>query len=77
MSVTCKIMTEGVRPQFVELFPRGMTAGVGPVGSSATPMKQRIRPKTARHIRTSQKRAYLVLTNANGTLVVISGAEAK
>jgi hypothetical protein len=28
MSVTFKIMTEGVRPQFVELFPRGMTAGV-------------------------------------------------
>jgi hypothetical protein len=39
MSVTFKIMTEGVRPQFVELFPRGMTAGVGPVGISATPMK--------------------------------------
>jgi hypothetical protein len=39
VSVTFKIMTEGVRPQFVELFPRGMTAGVGPVGVSATPMK--------------------------------------
>jgi hypothetical protein len=39
MWVTCKIMTEGVRPQFVELFPRGMTAGVGPVDVSATPMK--------------------------------------
>jgi hypothetical protein len=37
--VTFKIMTEGVRPQFVELFPRGLTAGVGPVGISATPMK--------------------------------------
>ena len=35
MPVTFKIMTEGVRPQFVELFPRGMTAGVGPVGISA------------------------------------------
>jgi hypothetical protein len=34
-SVTFKIMTEGVRPQIVELFPRGMTAGVGPVGVSA------------------------------------------
>ncbi len=39
MSVTFKIMTEGVRPQFVELFPRGMTAGVRPVGVSAKPMK--------------------------------------
>ncbi len=39
MSVMFKIMTEVVRPQFVELFPRGMTAGVGPVGASATPMK--------------------------------------
>ena len=39
MPVTFKIMTEGVRPQFVELFPRGMTAGVGPMGISATPMK--------------------------------------
>jgi hypothetical protein len=39
MPVTFKIMTEGVRPQFVELFSRGMTAGVGPVGISATPMK--------------------------------------
>jgi hypothetical protein len=39
MSVTFKIMTEGVRPQFVELFPRGMTAGIGPVGISVTPMK--------------------------------------
>jgi hypothetical protein len=29
MPVTFKIMTERVRPQFVELFPRGMTAGVG------------------------------------------------
>jgi hypothetical protein len=28
MPVTFKIMTEGVRPQFVELFPRGMTAAV-------------------------------------------------
>jgi hypothetical protein len=35
ISVTCKIMTEGVSPQFVELFPRVMTAGVGPVGVSA------------------------------------------
>ena len=34
MSVMFKIMTEVVRPQFVELFPRGMTAGVGPVGIS-------------------------------------------
>ena len=32
MTVTFKIVTEGVRPQFVELFPRGMTVGVGPVG---------------------------------------------
>jgi hypothetical protein len=39
MPVTFKIMTEGVRPQVVELFPRGMTSGVGPVGISATPMK--------------------------------------
>ena len=39
MPVTFKIMTEGVRPQFVKLFPRGMTAGVGPVGLSATAMK--------------------------------------
>jgi hypothetical protein len=39
MTVTLKIMTEGVRPQFVELFPRVMTAGVGPVSISATPMK--------------------------------------
>jgi hypothetical protein len=30
--VTFKIMTEGVKPQFIELFPRGMTADVGPVG---------------------------------------------
>jgi hypothetical protein len=29
MLVTFKIMTEGVRPHFVKLFPRGMTAGVG------------------------------------------------
>ena len=36
MPVTFKIMTEGVRLQFVELFPRGMNAGVGPVGISAT-----------------------------------------
>ena len=35
MSVTFKIMTEGVRLQFVKLFPRGMTDGVGPVGISA------------------------------------------
>jgi hypothetical protein len=39
MAVTFQIVTEGVRPQFVELFPRGMTAGIGPVGISATPMK--------------------------------------
>ena len=26
------IVTEGVRPQFVELFPRGMTTGIRPVG---------------------------------------------
>ncbi len=38
MPVTFKIMTKGVRPQFVEhfpAFPRGMTAGAGPVGISA------------------------------------------
>ncbi len=39
MVVTFQIVTEGVRPQFVELFPRGMTAGIGPVGIGATPMK--------------------------------------
>ena len=42
MAVTFQIVTEGVRPQFVELFPRGMTAGIGPVGISAMnelPMK--------------------------------------
>jgi hypothetical protein len=39
MPVTFKIMKEGVRPQFVELFPRGMTVGIGPVGLSATPIK--------------------------------------
>jgi hypothetical protein len=39
MAVTFQIVTEGVRPQFVELFPRGMTAGIGPVGIGATPMK--------------------------------------
>jgi hypothetical protein len=39
MPVTFKIMTEGVRTQFVELFPRGMTAGVGPLGISAKSMK--------------------------------------
>jgi hypothetical protein len=33
------VISEGVRPQFVELFPNSMTAGVGPVGISATPMK--------------------------------------
>jgi hypothetical protein len=38
MPVTFKIMTEGVRPHFVELFPRGMLAGVGPVGISAKPL---------------------------------------
>ena len=39
MAVTFQIVTEGVRPQFVELFPRGMTAGIGPVGIDAAPMK--------------------------------------
>ena len=32
MAVTFHIGTEGVKPQFVELFPRGMTTGIGPVG---------------------------------------------
>jgi hypothetical protein len=39
MAVTFQIVTEGVRLEFVELFPHGMTAGIGPVGISATPMK--------------------------------------
>jgi hypothetical protein len=39
MAVTFQIVTEGVRPQFIELFPRGMTTGIGPVGIGATPMK--------------------------------------
>ena len=37
MSVTRKIMTQGMRPQFVELFPRGMATSIGPLGVSATP----------------------------------------
>jgi hypothetical protein len=36
MAFTFKIVTEGAD---AELFPRGMTAGVGPVGIGATPMK--------------------------------------
>ena len=39
MAVTFQIVTEGVRPQVVELFPRGMTTGIGPVGTGSTPMK--------------------------------------
>ena len=39
MQVTFKIMTEGVSPQFIEIFPHCMTTGVSPVGISETPMK--------------------------------------
>ncbi len=48
MSVTFKIMTEGVSLQFVELFPRGMIADIGPVGVSAINQILRLRTSGGR-----------------------------
>ena len=73
-TLLCAIIVSGIGD--VRMLPWQMTCHIGaknmsvtfkPVGTSATPMKTRIRPKPAGHIRTPQKRAYLVLTNANGT----------